>query len=522
MEFRGQWVEVDREKIQQALDHLHAIEQRGGLSLAQGMRLLAGAPVDPASEGLPDEVREWAFAQPGHALAQTLRRLASPEPSDPPEGLRATLRPYQSAGFNWLLFCAKAGFGACLADDMGLGKTLQVLAALLKLKEANARTPPALLVVPASLLGNWWREAERFAPGLRFATVHPSDPGAPSGPEALRQIDCVLTTYGMLLRVPWLVEFAWSWVILDEAQAIKNQGSKQSRAVRALKSTARVALTGTPIENNLGDLWALFDFLNPGLLGPAAAFRNFTKRLREKPETHYGPLRRLVAPYILRRLKTDRSVIADLPEKTEMKVFCGLTPAQARLYARTASELAKALESSSGMARRGLVLSCLTRFKQICNHPDQLTKSGAFDPAESAKFVRLAEICAEIASRGERALVFSQFRELLKPLEASLAPVFGRRGLILHGGTPVRDRAEMVDRFAADDGPPVFRHQPQSRRHRTQPHCCLARLPFRPMVEPRRRKPGHRPRVPHRPATQCPRPQIRDIRHTRGKDRRSA
>lgn len=458
--FRGEWIEVNREKLQQALDHWRAIEEHDGLSFAEGMRLLAGAPRDLRDSEEIEAHREWAFACPGEWLEEVLASLASPPPLDPPKALRAELRPYQSRGLDWLWFCARAGFGACLADDMGLGKTVQVLAALLRRKETMPGGAPSLLVVPASLIGNWKRETQKFAPGLRYLVAHPSEPPPgrfPEGSEPVpADVDFVLTTYGMLLRWPRLSETEWSWVILDEAQAVKNHASKQSKAVRSLRSAARFALTGTPVENSPADLWSLFDFLNPGLLGSSTRFSEFLKRLRTDNSEGYAPLRRMVAPYILRRLKTDRSIAPDLPDKTEMKVFCGLTQLQSRLYKQTAEELAKRIETTSGIERRGLVLAYLMRFKQICNHPDQLIKTGAYDPGHSAKFLRLGEICGEISSRGEKVLVFTQFREITDPLRHALAKVFGRDGLVLHGETKVSTRQELVNWFQREDGPPFF------------------------------------------------------------------
>jgi superfamily II DNA or RNA helicase len=455
--FRGQWIEVDREKLREALDHWEAVAAQGGISFIEGMRLLAGAPRDLKDAGELESHREWAFARAGGELQATLRQLASPDALPPPAGLHATLRPYQKEGLDWLWFCSCAGLGTCLADDMGLGKTIQVLAALLRKKEKQPGAPPSLLVVPASLIGNWQREAARFAPGLRLHIVHRSmGETAEPEPSALAASDLVVTTYGMVARLEWLAATRWGWVILDEAQAIKNHGSGQSKAVRKLQAAGRIALTGTPVENHLGDLWSLFDFINPGLLGSSGQFAQFVRRITGENAGGYAPLRRLVSPYILRRLKTDRSILSDLPDKTEMKVFCGLTPAQAKLYQQSAATLAKALETSAGIERRGLVLSYLVRFKQICNHPDQLTRSGSYDPAHSAKFTRLAALCDEIASRGEKALVFTQFRELTDPLEAALAGIFGRGGLVLHGGTSVKQRQQLVNDFQRDDGPPFF------------------------------------------------------------------
>ena len=451
---RGQWVEVDREKLQQALDHWEAIEQHGGVSFAEGMRLLAGAPADLKQKEELEGHREWAFTQPGEWMAETLEQLRNPEKMAPPKTLNATLRPYQETGLNWLWFCARTGLGACLADDMGLGKTMQVLAALLRKKAEHPGSNAALLVVPASLIGNWKREAERFAPSLEIFIAHRQYGQDTSCPDL--SADLVITTYGMLTRLKWPAETDWSWVVLDEAQAIKNHSTRQSKAVRALKAEARFALTGTPIENRLGDLWSLFDFLNPGLLGSASQFTAFAKAIQSGNHDHYAPLRRLVNPYILRRLKTDKSIISDLPDKTEMKVFCGLSKPQAKLYQQTANSMMKALQETEGIQKKGLVLTYLMRFKQICNHPDQITGHGEYASKHSAKFQRLEELCAEIESRGEKVLVFTQFREITEPLADCLAGVFGRSGLVLHGGTPVKKRQEMVDAFQREDGPPFF------------------------------------------------------------------
>ncbi|VGO22057.1 DEAD/DEAH box helicase [Pontiella sulfatireligans] len=453
--FRGQWVEVDREKLQQALDHWEAIEQSGTVTFAEGMRLLAGAPHNLKSEEELEEHREWAFTQPGEWLAETLDQLRNPAQLTPPKTLNAKLRPYQEAGLNWLWLCAQTGLGACLADDMGLGKTIQVLAALLRKKAEMPEAKPALLIVPASLIGNWKREAANFAPSLKLFIAHRQYGQDTSCPD--QSADLVITTYGMLTRLKWPAETEWSWVVIDEAQAIKNHSTRQAKAVRSLKADARFALTGTPIENRLGDLWSLFDFLNPGLLGSASQFTAFTKAIQTGNHEHYAPLRRLISPYILRRMKTDKSIISDLPDKTEMTVYCGLSAAQAKLYQQTARTLMQELkESEEGIQRKGLVLTYLMRFKQICNHPDQLIEHGEYESKHSAKFQRLEEICSEIESRGEKVLVFTQFKEITEPMADCLSAVFGRSGLVLHGGTPVKKRQQMVEQFQREDGPPFF------------------------------------------------------------------
>jgi non-specific serine/threonine protein kinase len=315
------------------------------------------------------------------------------------------------------------------------------------------------LIVPASLLPNWQAEIERFAPTLRAVTAHASAmPGrdvAEAASADLDGVDLVITTYGTLARIEPLRTRSWSLLVLDEAQAIKNPGAKQTRAVKSLRAEARIALTGTPVENRLGDLWSIFDFLDPGLLGSASEFGRFAKRLAARTEEPYAPLRRLVQPYLLRRLKTDRSIIADLPDKTEVTAYCLLARPQAALYQQAVDELTAALEAGlEGMKRRGLVLAYLMRFKQICNHPSQWLGDGAWDEAGSGKLGRLREIAEPIAAKQEKALVFTQFREATEPLAAFLTGVFGRPGLVLHGQTSIRQRGALVRRFQEDPAVP--------------------------------------------------------------------
>lgn len=465
---RGQWVEVDRDKLTQALDHWKQVEKQAadGLSFIDGMRLLAGAPRNLGEEPPQDATdHEWSFVDAGKWLGDVLTNLRSPENlrrTGPGVELKATLREYQQTGVRWLCFLAGLGLGACLADDMGLGKTIQVLALLLELKKEK-QCKPSLVVLPASLLANWKTELRRFAPTLRACFAHPSqtskDELAQMGKDpdqALNNTDVVLTTYGMLLRQSWLLEVSWRLVVLDEAQAIRNPAARQTKAAKRLVAEARVALTGTPVENRLGDLWSLFDFLCPGLLGSQQKFRKFIKSLEDRTHDRYAPLRRLVGPYVLRRMKTDRHVIADLPEKTEVRAWCGLGKRQGALYVKLVQELSDALEGTDGIQRRGLVLAYLMRFKQLCNHPSQLLGDGEFAPDDSGKFQRLGEICEEIASRQEKVLVFTQFREMTEPLSNFLAQTFGRRGLELHGGTPVKQRQQRIDEFQRDEGPPFF------------------------------------------------------------------
>ncbi|MFP3642957.1 DEAD/DEAH box helicase [Paraburkholderia sp. SIMBA_054] len=457
---RGRWIEVDTKKLGHVLHRFESLEKaaQSGLPLNDALRLLAGVSGDEA-EG--SDERNWAQVVAGNWLAETLGHLRQPEglaQVDPGPDLRAQLRPYQRAGVRWLYLLSQLGLGACLADDMGLGKTMQVLSLLLVLKRDQADSRPSLLIAPASLLANWVAEAERFAPGLRVLVAHPSVTPAEElralNDAQLTQTDLVITSFGSLLRQPALETIQWRIAIVDEAQAIKNPGARQTKQVKKLQAQSRIALTGTPVENRSSDLWSIFDFTHPGLLGSAKEFAGLTRRLAKIE--HFGPLRTLVRPYILRRLKTDRRVIADLPEKTELKAWCHLSPVQAALYERAVKDLAAALDGAEGIERKGIVLSYLMRFKQICNHPSQWLGDAAWSPEASGKFARLRELVDVIAAKQEKVLVFTQFRETTEPLAAFLGSLFGREGLVLHGGTPVGKRRELVRQFQEDESTPFF------------------------------------------------------------------
>ena len=476
---KGKWVEVDRDKLQEVMDHwkkVQAASGAGGVPLLEGLRLLSGFDGGQADEPEAEAARAgWSSVVAGDALKKLLEEMQQPEvsaESDPGDELHATLRPYQRQGAHWLWFMNRLGLGACLADDMGLGKTIQVLSLLLVHK--CKRTQPtrvagesgaSLLIVPASLIANWKAEIQKFAPSLTVFYAHPSETpkeeltqAGKDPAKALERADLVITSYSMAVRLAWLKEVNWRLVVLDEAQAIKNPGARQSRAVRELHTRHRIALSGTPIENRLSDLWSLFDFLCPGLLGGAREFAAFLKSRSQTDQNQFAPLRRLVRPYILRRLKTDKRIITDLPDKTEMTAFCPLTRRQAALYQQAVAELAERLEGPEveGIQRRGVILAFLTRFKQICNHPSQWLGDGVYAAAESGKFTRLRELCEEIASRQEKVLVFTQYREITDPLARYLAGVFGQTGLVLHGGIPVGKRRGLVDAFQRDGGPPFF------------------------------------------------------------------
>ncbi len=463
---RGKWVEVDHERLSRTLEQFEAIERRAatdGLSFGEAMRMLAGASI--AGDGTAGQADvAWSQTVAGPWLAETLVALRHPDGLsrvDPGRSLAGTLRPYQQVGVQWLYLLAQLRLGACLADDMGLGKTIQILSLLLVLKnEAKDTRKPCLLVAPASLLANWAAEIARFAPSLKAIVVHPSAAPAETrttdGGDNLADVDLVITSYGFLARAPWLGTTPWRLVVLDEAQAIKNPAAKQTKTVKQLRADTRIALTGTPIENRLSDLWSIFDFINPGLLGSSKEFSSFVKHLADRPHNPYGPLRELVRPYILRRLKIDKNIIADLPDKTEVKTFCPLSRKQAALYQQAVNDISDQLDDVDGIQRKGIVLAFLMRLKQICNHPSQWLGDGSWAEEDSGKLARLRDITEVIAARQEKALVFTQFKEATAPLLAFLGSVFGRAGLVLHGETEVKKRKDLVRQFQEDENVPFF------------------------------------------------------------------
>ena len=473
---RGEWVQTDSEKLKQLLDqwdNAQQLSEETGLTMAQGLRLLAGGSLPgqgaPSGAALDLDLESDSLRiEASGSLQKLLDDLSQPgEIPVPalPTTLDQTLRSYQRDGIKYLWRVTSAGLGACLADDMGLGKTIQLLAILSLLKRSGGlKSGPALLVVPATLLGNWKSESARFTPELRLGILHASAMDKADWERLktdplpiLRSFDAVLTTYGALMRTESLRKQKYPMVVIDEAQAIKNAAAKQSKAVRELKTDRRIALTGTPIENSLADLWSLFDFINPGLLGSAQTFTRYIKRLNSDSETSdYRPLRRLIKPFILRRLKTDKSIISDLPDKTELKAYCRLTKPQAILYEKAVRNMKRDIEQKDDTKRRGIIFQYLVQFKQICNHPSQFDGLGAYTPEKSGKFERLAELIEPIRARQEKLIVFTQFREMTEPIEEYLSGLFGQSGLILHGSTPIKQRSKLVEQFQSEDGPPFF------------------------------------------------------------------
>ncbi|MBV7327483.1 DEAD/DEAH box helicase [Chloroflexi bacterium TSY] len=468
VQIRGQWVQLDPEQIEAAINFWEKQNQTGTVGLQEALQMGLGAE---AVAGLPIEhveykgwLAEWMDRFTGSESMETLPQ---------PEGLLAQLRPYQEYGYSWLTFLRRWGMGACLADDMGLGKTMQTIAMLLRDKEERGQLPgPVLLVCPTSVVTNWAKEVDQFAPALR-THIH-------QGPERLRgdafqeivtQTDMILTSYPLVRRdAAFLSQIEWFGVILDEAQNIKNPETKQAQTIRALTTQFRMALTGTPVENRLSELWSIMNFLNPGFLGTRTDFRrSFSIPIeRYKDEAAVARLRRLTNPFILRRVKTDPTVIQDLPEKQEMKVFCHLVPEQATLYQAVVQEAMNRINESDGIERKGLVLGMLMQLKQICNHPAQFLHQvsgesmgdGHFAEKEgkrSGKLVRMVELLEEVIAVGERALIFTQFAEMGHLLKSYLQQQLGVPTQFLHGGTPARQRTSMIERFQEDaDGPPLF------------------------------------------------------------------
>ncbi len=443
---KGKWVEINHEKLKgilKAYEEAGRQIEKNDMTLLEAMKL----QLNPSAMKAFAKSGEAGEVTNGQWLATIISGLLRPEkPATVTAGdhFEATLRPYQERGLAWLNIMKTLGLGACLADDMGLGKTIQVIALLNYIR--TKKQEKTLLVVPASLIGNWVNEIQRFAPLLKYCILHPSE----NGPSDLDKT-LYITTYGMLSRYHNLLETDWDTLIIDEAQAIKNPGTKQTKAVKQLKADFRIAMTGTPLENRLSDLWSIFDFLNRGLLGTAKEFTDFSKGLKESP-TGYSRLKKVIEPFILRRLKTDKSIIADLPDKIEMKTYSLLSKKQAVLYDSLVRDLQTKLDSAEeGIQRKGLILSSIVKFKQICNHPDQYLGQAVYSEKESGKFDRLREICETIYEKRESVLVFTQFKEMTTPLKDFLESIFFHEGLVIHGGTPVVKRRQIVERFQQDD-----------------------------------------------------------------------
>lgn len=455
---KGKWIEVNHEKLKETLkayEKAQKLVNKNDMSMIEAMRFQLNAE---KVLKMPKEICELEVTN-GQWINSVIKNLTHPDMIEAityGDDFHANLRGYQEKGVNWLHFMKTLGLGACLADDMGLGKTVQVIA-LLNYCKSN-RHEKSLLVVPASLIGNWMNEIDKFAPSLKYYVLHPTENKNSCNDEIIceKDYDVFITTYGMLLKYEWIKNVTWDSVILDEAQAIKNPGTKQTKTVKQLKANYKIAMTGTPIENRLSDLWSLFDFLNKGLLGSPKEFTDFTKQLKENGD-NYGKLKQVISPFVLRRLKTDKAIISDLPEKIEMKSYATLTKKQVVLYNKLVNDIKLKIESAEdGIQRKGLVLSSIIKFKQICNHPDEYLGQNNYAENESGKFERLREICENIYEKRERVIVFTQFKEITEPLSNFLETIFHHKGLVLHGETPVSKRKDIVAKFQGEEYVPFM------------------------------------------------------------------
>jgi SNF2 family DNA or RNA helicase len=455
VQVRGQWVQMTAEEIQTAIDFWKAKDSseatvRDVIQMALGAKEAVGGF---EFGGL--EATGWI----GKLLKQLDGRVKLDQLPVPQE-FSGTLRPYQLRGYSWLSFLGRWGLGACLADDMGLGKTIQALALIQRDWHSDGKRP-VLIICPTSVVANWGKEAQRFTPELPVMVHHgPKRARGSAFKKKAGKHAIVISSYALLHRdFDSLKQTNWAGVILDEAQNIKNPETKQSKAARSLRSDYRMALTGTPVENNVGDLWSIMEFLNSGFLGSQTQFKKkfFIPIQAGRDPQAAKRLKRITGPFILRRLKTDKSIISDLPEKMEMKVFCTLTKEQASLYAAVVKDASEGLNSAEGIGRKGIILATLSKLKQVCNHPTQFLGDNSPIPGRSGKLARLTEMIEEIIEVDDRALIFSQFAEMGKILKRHLQETFGREVLFLHGGVPRKKREVMIERFQSkDDGTHIF------------------------------------------------------------------
>ena len=454
VQFRGQWIELDRDKMQQLLEFWQTHQnEEPEITLLDMLKIGTEAEDD----------LEWDHDQSLRDMLSRLHDKNAFAPIKDPDALHGTLRDYQKRGVAWLQYLENLGLNPCLADDMGLGKTLEVIARLLKEREEADDVPPTLVIAPTSVIGNWRKEIERFAPKLgtlvhQGSTRH-KDKQAFA--EACQKHDIVLTSFALArLDEKLLQGLKWHRVVVDEAQNIKNPHAAQTRAILKLTAPHRLALTGTPVENRLRDLWSIFNFLNPGYLGKEAQFRKVFELpiYKDNDMAKSATLKRLVEPFILRRVKTDKRIIDDLPDKIEQKMYCTLTPEQASLYEAVVKDVTEQLNEAEGIQRKGLILSTLLKLKQICNHPAQFLQDGsAFTTERSYKLQRLGEMIEEVIDSGESALIFTQFTEIGSALERHLEHIKHYNTYYLHGGTSVARRERMISEFQdPETEPSVF------------------------------------------------------------------
>lgn len=450
---KGNWVEIDKEKLKatlEAYEKAEELSEKEGITVFEAMRMQLNTE---EKFGIDKEIVNIEVTN-GEWFKTMKEKMMNPDIIKCEKvmgNFKAELRPYQKTGFSWLSYMYQLGFGACLADDMGLGKTVQIIAFLENMRANGIKK--VLLVIPASLINNWSREVEKFAPDMKISLLHGKSIEIDESTEETSFLH--ITTYGMISKIDIIKNIEWDILILDEAQAIKNPSTKQTKSVKEIKAKFKIAMTGTPIENRISDLWSLFDFLDAGLLGSAKEFTKFCKNI-SKQSSNYLKLRNIINPFILRRLKTDKSIINDLPEKIEKKEYISLSKKQIVLYNKLIKDLKKSIREVDGIGRKGLIISSIMKFKQICNHPDQYLGGAEFKLEDSGKFIKLKEISESIYEKREKVIIFTQFKEMTEPLADFLENIFNKRGLVLHGGTSVKKRGEIIERFNSDEYVPYM------------------------------------------------------------------
>ena len=472
---RGQWVELKKDEIDAAIKFFRS-KNSGEMTLSEAMKLSIGQ--GESQTGLPIA----GFEAKG-GLSSVFEQLSGRKrikQIQQPDSFTGELRPYQVKGLSWLSFLRQYGLGACLADDMGLGKTIQLLALLLKDKEEGIDRP-TLLICPTSVVGNWQREAKKFAPSLRVLVHHGINRRKKEFLEEVLDYDLIISTYALTHRdEEILAGVEWNGVVLDEAQNIKNSSTKQSQAVRRIKAGYRVALTGTPVENRLSELWSIMEFLNPGYLGSAAGFRRaFALPIERYNDKEAGlRLRSIVTPFVLRRLKTDSSIIKDLPDKIEIKEHCNLTKEQATLYEAVVRDMLGKIEESEGIERKGAVLSALMKLKQVCNHPAQFLGDGSSIPERSGKLNRITEMLEEVLAEGDSAIIFTQFAQMGSMLKTHFQKVFGQEVLFLYGGSKPEAKRPYGHAVLRKERPKDIHTFTKSGWRGSKSYACEPRFPF--------------------------------------------
>jgi non-specific serine/threonine protein kinase len=469
--FRWYWIEVDKEELYETIEKWNLAKEvsgETGITFTQALRLLSGVPIlEEMKEAFPIP-NQWVRFEAGNRLHEILIGLKDIQDVNPPQGLQCNLSPFQKKGLSWLNHLTDMGLGGCLADDMGVGKTMQILALLLRKKQDHEDYPPSLLIVPASIIAHWKEEAEKYAPSLRLKIFHSSqslvrtiNEWRKKPDDLLQDCDLVVTSFGMLTNnLSFFKNINWQILIIDDAHAIREPGTVLTKDVKELQAKSRIALTGVPIDNIMSDLWSIFDFLIPGILGSLEEFLEVVDKLLKKDGAGFAPIRKLISPFILRRLKKEPLIARYLPEKIQSFCHCYLSADQAKLYAETTATFAEGLKDCKGPRKdyklKEILLQTLPRLKRILCHPDLVTGDMNWDCKKSGKFMRLRELCSEMAEHQEKCTIFVQFVEIIPPLFDFLTKVFGRPGICIFGEKPLDKRMQKMATFEEDNGPPFL------------------------------------------------------------------